>query len=150
MNRPLRRFARGCLSILGAVVHPLGRFSGPLLDDLRTAERLQRGLVLVLPGVEGESCLNHSIAPGWPTAASRRPSKSSISEDQCQSVFPLSEARVADVFPVGRQRRGGVMRGRRTAMPQVHVLAEVILAGLGVGQHLVRRPWQSTLPPRMT
>ena len=64
MNRPLRRFARGCLSILGAVVHPLGRFSGPLLDNLRTAERLQRGLVLVLPGVEGESCLNHSIARG--------------------------------------------------------------------------------------
>ena len=34
-------------------------------------------------------------------------------------------------------RGGGVMRGRRAAMTQVHVLAEIILAGLGVAEDLV-------------
>jgi len=64
MSARLQRFARGCLSILGVALHPLGRFSGTLINHLRTPERLQRGLVLVLPGVEGESCINHSIARG--------------------------------------------------------------------------------------
>ncbi len=63
-SRPIKRFFRGCLSILGVVLHPLGRFSGRWLGRLRTPERLQRGLVLVLPGIEGESCINHSIARG--------------------------------------------------------------------------------------
>jgi pimeloyl-ACP methyl ester carboxylesterase len=58
------RFLRGCLSILGALLHPLGRFTGALLHDLRSPDRLERGLVLVLPGIEGESCINHSIARG--------------------------------------------------------------------------------------
>jgi len=60
----IRRFARGCHSILGIFLHPVGRFLGPLLDHLRTPERLERGLVLVLPGIEAESCLNHGIARG--------------------------------------------------------------------------------------
>ena len=60
----VKRLSRGCLSILGALLHPLGRFTGRWLNHLRTPERLQRGLVLVLPGVEGESCINHSIARG--------------------------------------------------------------------------------------
>jgi pimeloyl-ACP methyl ester carboxylesterase len=58
------RFLRGCLSIVGVLLHPLGRFTGFLLNDLRTPERLDRGLVLVLPGIEGESCINHSVARG--------------------------------------------------------------------------------------
>jgi len=60
----LRNIARGCLSIVGVLFHPLGRFCGPLLSDLGTPERLERGLVLVLPGIEGRSFLNHSIARG--------------------------------------------------------------------------------------
>ena len=64
MNARIERFSRGCLSILGVLLHPLGRFTGALLDPLRTADRMQRGLVLVLPGIEGESCLNHSIVRG--------------------------------------------------------------------------------------
>jgi pimeloyl-ACP methyl ester carboxylesterase len=35
-----------------------------MLNDLRTPERFDTGLVLVLPGIEGESLLNHSIARG--------------------------------------------------------------------------------------
>jgi pimeloyl-ACP methyl ester carboxylesterase len=58
------RFVRGWLSILGVLVFPIGRFLGPLLAHLRTPERYERGLVLVLPGIEGESCINHSIARG--------------------------------------------------------------------------------------
>jgi pimeloyl-ACP methyl ester carboxylesterase len=60
----LQHVSHGCLSLLGAAFHPLGRFCGALLNDLRTPERLDQGLVLVLPGIEGESCLNHSIARG--------------------------------------------------------------------------------------
>ncbi len=58
------RFLSGCHSILGILLHPLGRICGSLLNELRTPERLNRGLVLVLPGIEGESLLNHSIARG--------------------------------------------------------------------------------------
>jgi pimeloyl-ACP methyl ester carboxylesterase len=35
-----------------------------LLSSLRSTERLDRGLVLILPGIEGESFMNHSIARG--------------------------------------------------------------------------------------
>jgi len=60
----LQHAARGCLSLLGVAVHPLGRLFGPLLVHLRSAERLERGLILVLPGIEGESFINHSIVRG--------------------------------------------------------------------------------------
>jgi pimeloyl-ACP methyl ester carboxylesterase len=58
------RFFRGCQSILGVLLHPLGRFTGALLNDLRTPERRERGLILVLPGIEGLSFVNQSIARG--------------------------------------------------------------------------------------
>ena len=64
MNPRIGRFFRGCLSIVGVLIHPLGRFTGRFLDDLQTPARRERGLVLVLPGIEGESCINHSIARG--------------------------------------------------------------------------------------
>jgi len=60
----MQNFIRGCQSMLEILLHPLGRFCGWRLNDLRTTERLQHGLVLVLPGIEGESFLNHSIARG--------------------------------------------------------------------------------------
>src|SRR5713226_2011842 len=60
----LQHVSRGCQSLLGMALHPLGRFCGALLNDLRTPERLDKGLVLVLPGIEGESFLNHNIARG--------------------------------------------------------------------------------------
>src|SRR5262245_16474055 len=58
------RLFRGCQSLVGVLLHPLGRFTGPLLRHLRTPERLERGLVVVLPGIEGECLINHSIARG--------------------------------------------------------------------------------------
>jgi pimeloyl-ACP methyl ester carboxylesterase len=60
----LRDIGHGCLSMLGVLLHPLGRFCGPLFGHLRTPERLERGLVLVLPGIEGQSFINQSIAQG--------------------------------------------------------------------------------------
>ena len=60
----LGRLLRGCLSVVGVVLFPLGRFTGLFLRHQRTAERLDRGLVLVLPGIEGESCINHSVVRG--------------------------------------------------------------------------------------
>lgn len=41
-----------------------GRFCGRLLRRFRTPERYARGLVIVLPGIESESFLNHSVVWG--------------------------------------------------------------------------------------
>jgi pimeloyl-ACP methyl ester carboxylesterase len=60
----IQHVTRGCLSLLGVLLHPLGRFCGSWLNDLRTPERLDQGLVLVLPGIEGQSLLNHNMARG--------------------------------------------------------------------------------------
>jgi len=60
----IQRLLRGCQSLVGVLLHPLGRFTGPLLRHLRTPDRLERGLVVVLPGIEGECLINHSIARG--------------------------------------------------------------------------------------
>jgi pimeloyl-ACP methyl ester carboxylesterase len=60
----IQHFARGCLSLLWLAVHPIGRFCGACLADLKTPARLERGLVLVLPGIEGESYVNHGVARG--------------------------------------------------------------------------------------
>jgi pimeloyl-ACP methyl ester carboxylesterase len=58
------RLLRGCFSILGVVLFPVGRFTGGFLRHLHTPDRLNCGLVLVLPGIEGESCINHGIVRG--------------------------------------------------------------------------------------
>lgn len=60
----LVRFYRGLFSNLRSLVLPLGKLLGSRLNHLKSAERLERGLVLVLPGVDGESFLNHDIAWG--------------------------------------------------------------------------------------
>lgn len=60
----MRRFLRGCTSLIGVVVHPLAPLFRCGVAKLRTIERQQQGLVVVLPGIEGESFLNHSIAWG--------------------------------------------------------------------------------------
>lgn len=60
----MRRFFRGLLSIVGVILHPLGPLFRCFLVSLRTPERLDRGLILILPGIEGESFINHSIAWG--------------------------------------------------------------------------------------
>jgi pimeloyl-ACP methyl ester carboxylesterase len=64
LSARLTRLVRGSLSLGTFPVHPLGRFTGALLKHLNTPQRRAHGLVLVLPGIEGESCLNHSIARG--------------------------------------------------------------------------------------
>lgn len=60
----LVRFIRGFFSSLRSLVMPLGRLLGWRLNYLKTPERMERGLVLVLPGIDGESFLNHDIARG--------------------------------------------------------------------------------------
>lgn len=57
-------WARGCISSLGLLVASGGRFCGGLLRRFRTPERYENGLVIVLPGIEAESFLNHSIVWG--------------------------------------------------------------------------------------
>lgn len=56
----------GWLSCCSAPIHPLWRL-GPLrrrLEPLRGAAREARGLALVLPGIEGQSLVNHDAALG--------------------------------------------------------------------------------------
>lgn len=60
----LRRWYRAFLSSLGIPFFWLGKFCSPLLRKLQTPERHEQGLVLILPGVEGESFLNQSVAWG--------------------------------------------------------------------------------------
>jgi len=56
----------GLLSCCSAPVHPLWRL-GPVrrrLERLRDPARLEHGLALVLPGIEGQSLVNHDAALG--------------------------------------------------------------------------------------
>lgn len=69
----LRRLSRGFLSTSGTLFAWAGRVCGPLLRRFRTQERLEQGLVIVLPGIESQSFLNHSVVwgladAGWPGA----------------------------------------------------------------------------------
>lgn len=64
VTSPLVRLGRALVSLVGVVLHPLGMLMGCTVRSLRTAERLDRGLVLVLPGIEGQSFLNQSLARG--------------------------------------------------------------------------------------
>ncbi len=61
---PFRRLYRGSLSSLGVPVAAAGKLCAPLLRPLRSPERLERGLILLLPGIESESFLSHSVAWG--------------------------------------------------------------------------------------
>lgn len=67
------RWLRGAVSTLGVPFAWLGRFCGRFLRRFRKAERYSKGLVIVLPGIESQSFLNHSVAwglsdGGWPGA----------------------------------------------------------------------------------
>ena len=59
-----RHIYLGVRLLVAVALFPLGKLCGWMLADLRTSARLERGLVLVLPGIEGESFLNHGIARG--------------------------------------------------------------------------------------
>jgi len=58
------RLGRGLLSSLSSLISPAGLLWRNSLNHLRTPERRAQGLVIVLPGIEGESCLNQDIAWG--------------------------------------------------------------------------------------
>ena len=59
-----QRCWRGIRSTLEMLVLGVAVVLGWLLKSFRTRERLEHGLVLVLPGIEGQSCLNHNIVRG--------------------------------------------------------------------------------------
>src|SRR5262245_33287304 len=61
---PVRRTLRGIRSILEMFVLAAAVVLGWLLRPFRTRERMENGLVIVLPGIEGQSCLNHNIVRG--------------------------------------------------------------------------------------
>lgn len=71
--RGLPRWLRGSLCTVVVPVAWVGRQFGWFLKRFRTPERYDRGLVIVLPGIESESFLNHGIVwglsdGGWPGA----------------------------------------------------------------------------------
>lgn len=60
----LPRWLRGALSTVVVPVAWIGRLFGRMLNRFRTPERYDRGLAIVLPGIESQSFLNHSIVWG--------------------------------------------------------------------------------------
>ena len=63
-NRRRRRFWPGLVCSLSFLVLPVGRLCGGRWIKRLEAERLDRGLVLILPGIEGRSLLNISLMAG--------------------------------------------------------------------------------------
>lgn len=62
--RGLPRWLRGALCTVAVPIGWVGRLFGRFLRNFRTPERYDRGLVIVLPGIESESFLNHGIVWG--------------------------------------------------------------------------------------
>ena len=60
----MRRFWRGFVCTLSFLVLPIGRFCRGRLIKRMEPQRLDRGLVLILPGIEGRSFLNVSVMAG--------------------------------------------------------------------------------------
>lgn len=60
----LPSWVRGLISIIAAPLGWIGRLFGFRLRRFQTAERYDHGLVVILPGIESQSFLNHSIAWG--------------------------------------------------------------------------------------
>jgi pimeloyl-ACP methyl ester carboxylesterase len=60
----MRRFFTGGFSALTILGVPLGSWWCRGIEDLQTPDRYERGLVLILPGIEGRSGLNLGIARG--------------------------------------------------------------------------------------
>lgn len=60
----LPRWLRGVVSTIGVPLAWIGRLFGFSLNRFRQTARYERGLIIVLPGIESESFLNHSIAWG--------------------------------------------------------------------------------------
>lgn len=58
------RFVRGSLSFLRSLVFPLGHWAGGNLRRLATPDRMEKGLVIVLPGIEGKSFVNIDLIRG--------------------------------------------------------------------------------------
>ena len=59
-----RRWWRGFLSAAGVLTMPLGTWWRRGISELTAPERLDRGLVIILPGIEGKSHLSLDIAHG--------------------------------------------------------------------------------------
>lgn len=64
MTQLKNRWYRGLLSTASAPVACFGRFCGRFVRRFRTPERYAQGLAIVLPGIESQSFLNHSVAWG--------------------------------------------------------------------------------------
>lgn len=58
---PIHRIARGCISLLMGVVFPFGRLCRGSWCE---TQRLERGYILILPGIEGKSFFNVGLAQG--------------------------------------------------------------------------------------
>jgi hypothetical protein len=60
----MNRFWRGLLSMLTGLAFPLGNWWCDKLAHLKDERRRSKGLIVILPGVEGRSSLNVNIAKG--------------------------------------------------------------------------------------
>ena len=60
----LRRFWRGLISVFGSIVYPLGYWWCRDVSHLASSDRLERGCVFVLPGIQGKSPMEFAVARG--------------------------------------------------------------------------------------
>jgi len=60
----LNRWWRGISSTAGMFAFPLGHWWCRNVDGLKSADRLERGLVLVLPGIQAKSPVEYGVARG--------------------------------------------------------------------------------------
>jgi pimeloyl-ACP methyl ester carboxylesterase len=58
------RWRRGLHSLTALFLMPLGKIATRPIDFCSNPERRRRGLTLVLPGIDGESAVSHSIVAG--------------------------------------------------------------------------------------
>lgn len=64
VGKGMHRALRAGVSGARALAVPLGKRAGKIPAELRDASRLEQGLTLILPGLNGESTLHESLAKG--------------------------------------------------------------------------------------
>ena len=60
----LRRFGTGLASTARLLLTPLGKHAARFHQSMQTEDRLQRGLIIVLPGIDGHTTVSDNISRG--------------------------------------------------------------------------------------
>lgn len=95
------RFLRGSVSFLRFLIFPLGRWAGRHLPQFATPDRRDKGLVIVLPGIEGKSFVNIDVVLG-------------LADGGVESAIELFDW-TTGIFPLWPYHLRALKRNRRVA-----------------------------------